>query len=417
MAYQARGRRGDRGRGLVVNNGDGIDNFSNQNRYRNEIEELSTQIATLNDKVQLLMLKRQVATLITKVHRLLPRGGIDNSYSQFKSSFNYKEESNIDVDLVESYAKFNPNEIEEDVSLNWDEFEGGMELGYFYDFPIFDQYPSEDLEGVLQDDCAFEIEDEFGDFFIFDESPNEDVGGEFERVLMFDVEDVPIYDEYPSEGIDGDDILENVGSSNEEQEMSILISNEPHFLQWDDNKQAQEGHGANVALCVLPKTNGIAFEVPMGLEDFIESKFDACSPNMSLGLSLVQDVQVCDIVVPEQLLKWPRERRNNLGHLEDPLGMVFTQASLGYDFGNVVKLNFLYAKVDDSCDTLEPSVVTYVEEVLSLKRYGKWVISWHISKDAVNVHKQKLVLKMGYCMIVAWIQECSRMPTSELHNK
>ncbi|KAI8543058.1 hypothetical protein RHMOL_Rhmol08G0189000 [Rhododendron molle] len=145
-------------------------------------------------------------------------------------------------------------------------------------------------------DCVFETEDVFRDFSIFDESTNEDVGGEFERVLMFDesskgdidVEDVPIYDEYPSEDIDGDeDGVENVGSSNEEQEMPIFISNEPRFLQWDDSKQ-----------------------------------------------------------------------------------------------------------VDDSCDVLEPSVVTYVEEVLSLKRHGKWKISWHISKDTVDVHKRKLILKI-----------------------
>ncbi|KAI8535247.1 hypothetical protein RHMOL_Rhmol10G0158900 [Rhododendron molle] len=74
--------------------------------------------------------------------------------------------------------------------------------------------------------------------------------------------------------------------------------------------------------------------------------------------------------------------------------MVFTRESLGHG----LRLKFFYAMVGDSCDVLEPKVATYVEEVLSLKRHGKWMISWHISKDTVDVHKRKLVLKMGYCI-------------------
>lgn len=77
MAYRGKGIKGGggggrgRGRAFMVNNGDGIVNFGNQNHFRNEIEELRTQIATLSD-VELLLLKRRLATLIKKMHRLLP---------------------------------------------------------------------------------------------------------------------------------------------------------------------------------------------------------------------------------------------------------------------------------------------------------------------------------------------------------
>lgn len=63
MAHRAMGRRGGRGRGrgLMVKNGDGLDNFGNQNH---KVEELSQQVATLNDKIQILLLNRQIAILI-----------------------------------------------------------------------------------------------------------------------------------------------------------------------------------------------------------------------------------------------------------------------------------------------------------------------------------------------------------------
>lgn len=61
MAHRTMGRRGGRGRGLMVKNGDGLDNFGNQNH---KVEELSQQVATLNDKVQILLLNRQIAILI-----------------------------------------------------------------------------------------------------------------------------------------------------------------------------------------------------------------------------------------------------------------------------------------------------------------------------------------------------------------
>ena len=43
--------------------------------------------------------------------------------------------------------------------------------------PMFDEYPSEELEGGFEGDCVFEIEDEYEDVLVFDESPKEDFRG------------------------------------------------------------------------------------------------------------------------------------------------------------------------------------------------------------------------------------------------
>ncbi|KAI8557316.1 hypothetical protein RHMOL_Rhmol04G0001100 [Rhododendron molle] len=51
MAYQGKGWRGRGGRAFMVNDGDGY-NHGNPNQNRNEIKELSEQVATLYDKVQ-----------------------------------------------------------------------------------------------------------------------------------------------------------------------------------------------------------------------------------------------------------------------------------------------------------------------------------------------------------------------------
>lgn len=69
-------------------------------------------------------------------------------------------------------------------------FEEVKELGQCNDFPIFDEYLSEELEV----DCVFEIEDECEDLPIFDEHPNEDFGR--------DLEGVSIFDEFPNGDID-----------------------------------------------------------------------------------------------------------------------------------------------------------------------------------------------------------------------
>jgi hypothetical protein len=49
------------------------------------------------------------------------------------------------------------------MNLTPDVFEEAKEHGYFNGFSIFDEYPSEELEGVLGNDCVLEIEDEFED--------------------------------------------------------------------------------------------------------------------------------------------------------------------------------------------------------------------------------------------------------------
>lgn len=82
-----------------------------------------------------------------------------------------------------------------------------------YYAPLFDEYANEELEGFLEDDCVFEIKDQFEDLPIFVDSPNEEFGGDFEGGTVFDKfskenigyndvstfdelshEDVPIYD-------------------------------------------------------------------------------------------------------------------------------------------------------------------------------------------------------------------------------
>ncbi|KAI8538135.1 hypothetical protein RHMOL_Rhmol09G0079100 [Rhododendron molle] len=87
----------------------------------------------------------------------------------------------------------------------------------------------------------FQIVHEIEELPIFDESSNEDYG------------DVPIWDKFEEEL--GNEGLEHVGGNNEEQEMPILVSNEPCLLNWEDSQQVQEWNGVNVALSVLPITN------------------------------------------------------------------------------------------------------------------------------------------------------------------
>ena len=106
---------------------------------------------------------------------------------------------------------------------------------------------------------------------------------------------------------------------------------------------------------MLPKPEEVAFDVPLVLEDFVEPKLDSRFHEMPLELSLVQDVQVCDFMVPGQVPKLPKESVDYLV-LEDPLGMVFTRSSLGYE----VKLDFLHILLDASWrGALGTSVMTY----------------------------------------------------------
>ncbi|XP_058213451.1 uncharacterized protein LOC131325283 [Rhododendron vialii] len=173
-------------------------------------------------------------------------------------------------------------------------------------------------------------------------------------------------------------------------------------MHWEDSQQVQEWNGVDVdvALSVLPKANEVAYEVPSVVEDFIEPKLGDCSLNMPCKLSLVQDVQVCVVVVPEQVLELPKEGKDDLGQLVDPFGFVFKQASFNHSVET-----FQHAKVDSSWCNLRVCIVRYYEDILIHKRHGKLVISLHKSMDAVDVHKRKLILKMGYCLRVTWIKE------------
>lgn len=68
-------------------------------------------------------------------------------------------------------------------------------------------------------------------------------------------------------------------------------------------------------MSVLAKMNEIAFAVLPHLEP----KLDDCPQNMPLGLSLEQDVEVCIVMVPKQVLKSPKEDKYFLGQLGSKL--------------------------------------------------------------------------------------------------
>jgi hypothetical protein len=191
------------------------------------------------------------------------------------------------------------------------------------EFPIFDESPSEEFEDIFGNDCAFEIKDEFEDLPIFEESPNEDFGGDFERVSIFDEFpngdidvgdcDVPIFDEYPNEEFD--------------------IHSKKGRLVDIESEEMKEANRVDLPLDVLPKPEEVVFDFPVP-GDFIELKLHDSFHEMPLRCSLEQ--HICIVPVPEQVLELPKEDKYFLGRLEDPLGMVFTQANLGYE----VKLDF-----------------------------------------------------------------------------
>ncbi|KAI8547804.1 hypothetical protein RHMOL_Rhmol07G0224300 [Rhododendron molle] len=194
--------------------------------------------------------------LIKKVHRLLPPSGSSNDFQiQFESTFDYKEKKNIDDDLVTSYGPFNPEEFEEETILTPDVFEETYEFGYFKDFPIFDEYPNEELAGVLGDDCAFEIEDEF--------------------------EDLP-----------------------------ILIS-------------------------LQKKTFEVTLKTFLSMKSIQMRIVTVTTKEKDLRTLMVQDtpleVALASSLVLASKPVMPKEDKGFLGQLEDPLGMLFTRVSLGYE--------------------------------------------------------------------------------------
>jgi hypothetical protein len=65
---------------------------------------------------------------------------------------------------------------------------------------------------------------------------------------------------------------------------------------------------------------------------------------------------------------------------------------------------------------LDRSGMAFFYDVILHKRHGKWVASWHISMDAVDVYKKKLILKIGCVNGDALIKE-RNMSTLKLHDK
>ncbi|KAI8535361.1 hypothetical protein RHMOL_Rhmol10G0168100 [Rhododendron molle] len=92
--------------------------------------------------------------------------------------------------------------------------------GNFKGIPVFDEFPYEDDIVPMLDELSHKM------------SENDCI------VETCDFEDVPIWDKFEEEL--GNEGLEHVGGNNEEQEMPILVSNEPCLLNWEDSQQVQE---------------------------------------------------------------------------------------------------------------------------------------------------------------------------------
>lgn len=80
---------------------------------------------------------------------------VSGSQIRFESTFVWKEKENLGDDLGESYGPVNPAKFEGEMNLIPDVFEEAKEHGYFNGFSIFDEYPSEELEGFVGNDWAF----------------------------------------------------------------------------------------------------------------------------------------------------------------------------------------------------------------------------------------------------------------------
>ena len=130
-------------------------------------------------------------------------------------------------------------------------------------------------------------------------------------------------------------------------------------------------------LSLFPKMQDVR-EVLSTVEALIEPKFEDSLHDFLLELSLVQVS--------------PKVGKYFMGQLEDPFGMVFTRASLRYDMG----ANLLPSMVYGSRYIVEECLVKYYDDLLVSKRHAKWVVYLHINMAAVDVHKRKLVLKMGF---------------------
>jgi hypothetical protein len=374
-----------------------------------------------------------------KVQRLLPSSkGTNDSQSQLESSFDYQEKTNIDDGLVDSHENFNPNEFEEEIIFNTDEVGGGLKDDNASEIDdeleessIFNESPSEDFVGKFEGVPVFDefpkeressCNEEYGydGVPIFDEFPREELGefeDGFEDFSIFggDYEDLPVYDECSNEDMDcnnEEEGFQDIGGSHEEQEMSSLRMYEP-CISWEDSEQVlDESYEMKIVDCDFEIEDDAQhyendLDTPQLDEVLVEDGSEVLPPEFAL------DVQVCIALVPNVVQELPKRGKEYLGQLIDPLGMVFNQASFKYN----VELSSLNSTTSCLGDALGVCVECYFGDIVVHKGQAKWVTYLHTSMDAVNVHKMKLVLKMGYCMRMTWIKKCSHVPTLDLHNK
>ena len=79
--------------------------------------------------------------------------------------------------------------------------------------------------------------------------------------------------------------------------------------------------------------------------------------------------------------------------------MLFTRAILGYNVG----ANLIPFMAYGSWYIVEECLVKYYDDILVFKRHAKWVTYFHINMVVVDLHKQKLILKMGYFMMYSFM--------------
>ena len=79
--------------------------------------------------------------------------------------------------------------------------------------------------------------------------------------------------------------------------------------------------------------------------------------------------------------------------------MIFNWVSLEYEVG----INLLPFIEYGSWYIVEECLVKYYDDILVFKRHAKWVTYFHINMVVVDLHKQKLILKMGYFMMYSFM--------------
>ena len=119
-------------------------------------------------------------------------------------------------------------------------------------------------------------------------------------------------------------------------------------------------------------------------------------------------------IIPAPLLL-PKEGKDFLGQLADPLGMIFTQTSLGH----VVVQDCLYFPKYGYCYVLQDYIKDYVDDIVGSKRHAKWMSYSHVNMAAVDVHKRKLVLQEGhFCSVIGYKNNAAtRVVKAAIHYK